>query len=194
MTSLAPLSTVPGAAGILTTYFVSWKRSMMNFRAMKTDYCVKGQNGNETLMSHCNSGIDYVTLSFVNNSPENEPSGYPGDNFGAHCWAVYYNNPAGVQSQLLETCHDIQGSIEYCQQQGVKVLLGIGGVYGPGSNYSVSAGNGAEFATFLNNAFGSYVPGLDVPRPFDDGDHHVRVDGYLLDLETNMSMSACFLT
>lgn len=47
-----------------------------------------GQQGPKDLASICQSdGVDYVTLAFINNSPEQDTSGldYPGSNFGPFC-------------------------------------------------------------------------------------------------------------
>lgn len=126
-----------------------------------------------------------MTLSFVNTSPENDPSGYPGTNFAGHCWAGTYKNEDGVQSKLLSECHVIKQDISYCQDKGVKVLLSIGGVYNAEySNYKVStAEKGVEFADFLYNAFGPYDPSWTGPRPFDNGPEPNFVDGFDFDIE-----------
>jgi chitinase len=147
-------------------------------------YALQGQSGSETLASHCDSGVDYITLGFVNMSPQNEPSGYPGTNFGEHCWAGTYNNTSGEPTQLLSNCIDIKGDINYCQQQGVKIILSIGGAHTDGVNdYQVDADKGASFATFLWKAFGPYDPTWGGPRPFDNGTEHAAVDGFDFDIE-----------
>lgn len=49
-----------------------------------------GQKTGPSLSSVCNNdGFEYITLGFLNNSPENDPSGldYPGSNFAGNCGA-----------------------------------------------------------------------------------------------------------
>ena len=136
------------------------------------------------LRTYCDSGIDYITLAFVNSAPEHEESGYPGTNFGSHCWAGTYTHN-GVESNLLNNCVDIKGDIPYCQSQGVKVLLSIGGVYNATTaNYEVSTDqNGVDFADFLYSAFGPLDPTWDGPRPFDTDDEPAAIDGFDFDIE-----------
>ncbi|KAH8169824.1 glycosyl hydrolases family 18 domain-containing protein [Sarocladium implicatum] len=147
-----------------------------------------GVPGFERLANYCDSGIEYVTLSFVNLSPENDPSGYPGTNFAAHCWDEYYANPEGVESHLLSHCPTIQEDIPYCQERGVKVLLSIGGHYNDGSNnYAVSSEeNGVEFAEFLYKAFGPLQDGYTGPRPFDTEETKPAIDGFDFDIEARL--------
>lgn len=145
-----------------------------------------GQNENANLSDICaDSSFEYITLGFVNVSPENGgASGYPGDNFANHCWAGYYTNN-GVESKLLNDCPYLVPGIELCQQKyGKKVLLSVGGYTDTGS-YSISSyHNGVEFAEFLWGAFGPYEESwADQPRPFDSEDTHVAVDGYDFDIE-----------
>lgn len=162
-----------------------------NASAVDADLNYQGQAGYESLRTHCNSGIDIVTLAFVNNSPESQASGYPGTNFAGHCGAATYNNTEGVSSNLLSECVDIINSISYCQDQGVKVLLSIGGVYSSYSNYTVSSTqNGQKFAEFLYKAFGPYDASWHGPRPFDNGTHRTHVDGFDFDIEGAFGMSA----
>lgn len=149
-----------------------------------------GQAGDGDLATACASdAFEYITLSFVNLSPENGgPTGYPGTNFAAHCWATVYTVD-GEASELLSDCKVIQAGIAPCQQLGKKVLLSVGGVASSVSNYTVSsAENGIEFAYFLYGAFGPYVDTWgDAPRPFDDttdGVVHNAVDGYDFDIES----------
>lgn len=157
-----------------------------------------GQNGGDNLTTICQNDptFDYITLGFVNVSPENGgASGYPGDNFAAHCWASWYTNN-GAQSQLLSECPYLTPAISICQRLGKKVLLSIGGVYGTDSNYTISNyDNGADFASFVWNAFGPYNEDWVAnggPRPFDNGDIHNAVDGYDFDLESEYGKSFFF--
>lgn len=153
-----------------------------------------GQHGDADLATACqDSSIEYITLGFVNVSPENGGStGYPGDNFGGHCWAEYYE-VGETTSQLLSECPSLTPGIAVCQQLGKKVLLSVGGVYDSSkSDYSVSSwDNGVAFAEFIFGAFGPRTSdwvALGKPRPFDDGTTYNAVDGYDFDLESSLGM------
>ncbi|CAK7568008.1 MAG: Chitinase 2 [Sporothrix epigloea] len=139
-----------------------------------------GQRGNDDLGAVCSTGVDYVTLAFVDVSPENGgPSRYAGDNFADHCYAGYYPG-----SSLLYDCPPITNNWQICKEKGVKLLLSVGGVFSSGSNYTVSTdANAIEFANFLWYAFGPYDPDHSDVRPFDIGDSHFFVDGFDLDIE-----------
>ncbi|KAM0453952.1 hypothetical protein ACHAPV_007592 [Trichoderma viride] len=142
----------------------------------------------EGIRTHCDSGVDSITLGFVNNAPDTvDASGYPGTNFGPNCWGVYLGDN-NVPSNLLSHCTTLQNDIPYCRSKGVKVILSIGGVYNSlTSNYYVKDNStGTEFATFLYNAFGPYNSSWTGPRPFDASpDVHTAVDGFDFDIEIN---------
>lgn len=147
-----------------------------------------GQNGNADIADVCtDTSFDYITLAFINVSPENGgSSGLPGSNFAGHCWAGNYDNN-GFVSNLLNDCPYLTPGIEVCQTLfGKKVLLSIGGEFTEVSNYSVSSyENGVEFANFIWGAYGPYDESWGAqPRPFDYGDLHVAVDGYDFDIES----------
>lgn len=158
-----------------------------------------GQHGSGDLATACEDpSFDFITLGFVNLSPENGGStGYPGTNFGGHCWAEWYEAD-GSSSKLLSECPSLTPGIAVCQQLGKKVLLSIGGVYSPidGSDYTVSSwDNGVAFAEFIWGAFGprdSEWVALDKPRPFDDGTTYNAVDGYDFDLESSLGTCSLF--
>ncbi|RMI97945.1 hypothetical protein CDV36_016164 [Fusarium kuroshium] len=149
-----------------------------------------GQLGNEALKSYCDNGPEYVTLSFVNQAPENTKSGYPGTNFAGHCGAGTYKNEEDVGGDLLSECYSIKEGIPYCQEHGVKVLLSIGGVYNAdGGNYKVTTDQkGVDFADFLWSAFGPYDKDWNGPRPFDadDGSTRPAIDGFDFDIEHDL--------
>lgn len=146
-----------------------------------------GQAGNVSLGAYCESGgFDYITIGFINNSPEQDQSGldYPGTNFGGHCAAEVYEKD-GNKSQLLRSCDAIAEDIPKCQASGKKVLLSIGGAWINGTNYTVSSPQkGEEFADFLWHAFGPPDPTYVGARPFDvAGDNQIIVDGFDFDIE-----------
>lgn len=125
------------------------------------DYAVNaywGQIGGKSLASYCESdGFDYVTVSFIINTPEQDPAtGYPGTNFGQHCSAEFFE-VGTAKSSLNKNCQQIIQGIPACKANGKKVLLSIGGAFVPGVNYTVSSQQkGEDFADFLWSAFGPY--------------------------------------
>ncbi|KAK0656438.1 glycoside hydrolase superfamily [Cercophora newfieldiana] len=146
-----------------------------------------GQTGDVRLKTYCDlDTFEYVSVGFVNNSPEHDTSGlnYPGTNFGNNCGAEVYEN-GQQKSKLLSNCNLIAADIPYCQAKGKKVLLSIGGHPGANNNYEVTSKANAEyFATFVWEAFGPLNPSSNTPRPFDrTGQPPVVVDGFDFDLE-----------
>lgn len=155
--------------------------------------------GSNRLRNYCDTpGFEYVTIGFINSSPEHDPSGlrYPGTNFAKHCISDKYQNPDNEEnSNLLSRCGQIAADVRYCQRQGKKVLLSIGGASGSDYDYSISNGpEGEYFAEFIWEAFGPFNPDSDKPRPFDDnflgadeGQEHFVFDGFDFDLEQKFS-------
>ncbi|KAH9888712.1 glycoside hydrolase superfamily [Xylariomycetidae sp. FL2044] len=147
-----------------------------------------GQSGPPTdrLAQHCaSSAIDYITIGFVNNSPENgDGTNYPGTNFAAHCAAEVYVKD-GQNSKLLSACSYIKEDIKTCQSLGKKVLLSIGGEYSDSNNYAISTvQKGQEFADFMFDAFGPFDHSWEGPRPFDVSEtDHTCLDGFDFDIE-----------
>lgn len=133
--------------------------------------------------------MQYATLSFINSAPEHDPTGneYPSINFSSFCGAAGYIGPNGMETALLKDCASLKADIPYCQSQGVKVILSIGGEYGPSNNYAVTSDeNGEYFAEFLYNAFGPYNDKWGGPRPFDSDSGSVAVDGFDFDIEAKL--------
>ncbi|KAJ6781292.1 hypothetical protein PWT90_07978 [Aphanocladium album] len=146
-----------------------------------------GQTGpsDERLRDRCDEGADYISLSFVTSSPENNPTGYPGIGFAAHCWGTAFEKD-GVPSNLLNHCQTIIDDLEYCRKKGTKMLLSIGGVWNKEtSDYRLTTEkNGRIFANFLWRAFGPYDASWTGPRPFDKSPtEHSQIDGFDFDLE-----------
>ncbi|CAK7214427.1 Chitinase 2 [Sporothrix bragantina] len=146
-----------------------------------------GQNGDRTLTEVCQQdAIDYVTLSVVNQAPEQDgTTNYPGMEFAAHCPGTMYEVD-GVASNLIDGCTDIIEGIPVCQAKGIRVLLSIGGVFDAQlANYNVTTeANGRYFADFLWGAFGPYNASWTGPRPFDaSATEHTSVDGFDFDIE-----------
>lgn len=154
-----------------------------------------GQKGTpqDRLRNFCDSSVEYVTVGFINTSPEHDKSAlkYPGSDFGQHCAAAVYTDTNGVKTKLFSQCGEISADVRYCQKKGKKVLLSIGGE--AGGDYSVkNAAEGEYFANFVWGAFGPYKSSWGKKaRPFDDyygadpGDEHFVFDGFDFDLETN---------
>jgi chitinase len=154
-----------------------------------------GQKGASTdrLRTYCDdSSFEYVTIGFINQSPEQDPSNlrYPGSDFAIHCMGESYKDNKGVESNLLSHCGQISADVRYCQKKGKKVLLSIGGQFSQSSDYTVSSPpEGEHFANFIWNAFGPYNPAWNGARPFDDnyaadvGEEHFVFDGFDFDIE-----------
>ena len=146
---------------------------------LRNDFNTQGQSGYDNLGTFCDSGVSYVTLSSINVSPQNGPDNVPGSNFAGHCIGTNYILPDGTVTDLKDPCSDIGPWIPYCQEQGVKVLLSIGGALGDYEVTSVS--NGQYFAEYLYKAFGPYDSSWDGARPFGND----SVDGFDFDIEYN---------
>lgn len=115
----------------------------------------------QPLSTYCqDASVDTVILSFVNAFPTLQV------NFANQCGLTFDNG--------LLHCPTIGEDIAYCQAQGKKVLLSLGGQLG---DYGfTSDAEATEFATTLWNKFGG---GEDPERPFDTA----VVDGFDLDIE-----------
>lgn len=137
--------------------------------------------------------MDYIPLGFINLFPA-QANGWPGSNYASSCWAEYYDAPGyhGVDNNtnnlLLSHCPGMAQDIQYCQSQGKKILLSLGGAT-PEYNLT-GAVDGVAFADFL---WGAYGPLTDAwagkPRPFDplpgtEGEGiPTIVDGFDFDIE-----------
>jgi hypothetical protein len=136
-----------------------------------------------------NSNVDIVPLGFLDIYPA-QGNGYPGTNFASSCTGTNFagpgydsvNNPA--LNDLKNDCPTLVDGIGYCQQQGKKVLLSLGGAPGT-TDYQLTSTSDAEYmADFLWGAFGPLQTPNNWPRPFDDaatGTH--EVDGFDFDIE-----------
>jgi chitinase len=165
-----------------------------------------GQSGTEEqrLRTFCETGsFEYVTVGFINKSPEQDPSGlnYPGSDFSVHCGGDVYKNSNGDPSYLQNRCGRIAADVRYCQSLGKKVLLSIGGDWNPPqANYTISSPpEGEYFADFVWKAFGPYDPSSTTPRPFDDNyiadageDEHFVFDGFDFDIEHKFGKQSPF--
>lgn len=120
-----------------------------------------GQNGNEgTLTETCATGkFSYVNIAFLNKFGNGQT---PEINLAGHC------NPAN------DGCTIISQSIDYCQKQGIKVLLSIGG--GIGSYSLASEADAKNVATYLWNNF---LGGTSNSRPLGNA----ILDGIDFDIE-----------
>ncbi|VFQ97803.1 unnamed protein product [Cuscuta campestris] len=124
-----------------------------------------GQNGNEgSLTETCATRIyTTVLISFLSSFGDGQT---PALNLANHCDP---SSPSG--------CKSIGTEIKYCQQQGIKIMLSLGGSAG---NYSLSSPKDAQnFADYLWNTFfggGGFqdviLDGIDfdieVPMPYLD--------------------------
>ncbi|CAI9762457.1 unnamed protein product [Fraxinus pennsylvanica] len=120
-----------------------------------------GQNGGEgTLAATCATGFyKYVNIGFLTTFGNGQT---PVLNLAGHC-----DPPSG-------TCTGLSNDIRACQNQGIKVLLSLGGATG---SYSLSsAANAQEVADYLWN---TYLGGQSSSRPLGDA----VLDGVDFDIE-----------
>ncbi|KAJ6868212.1 acidic endochitinase SE2-like [Populus alba x Populus x berolinensis] len=121
-----------------------------------------GQNGNEgSLADTCNSGnYQFVNVAFLSSFGNGQS---PVLNLAGHC-----DPNAG-------TCTGISNDIRSCQNQGIKVLLSIGG--GAGSYSLSSADDAGQVANYIWNNF---LGGQSSSRPLGDA----ILDGVDFDIES----------
>ncbi|KAJ6868219.1 hypothetical protein NC651_033315 [Populus alba x Populus x berolinensis] len=125
-----------------------------------------GQNGNEgTLAQTCATGrYAYVNIAFLNKFGNGQT---PEMNLAGHC------NPANGG------CTIVSGGIKSCQQQGIKVLLSLGGGIG---NYTLASKDDARnVADYLWNNF---LGGQSSSRPLGDA----VLDGIDFDIEQGSTL------
>ncbi|KAG6745652.1 hypothetical protein POTOM_050151 [Populus tomentosa] len=125
-----------------------------------------GQNGNEgTLAQTCATGrYAYVNIAFLNKFGNGQT---PEMNLAGHC------NPANGG------CTIVSGGIKSCQQQGIKVLLSLGGGIG---NYTLASKDDARnVADYLWNNF---LGGQSSSRPLGDA----VLDGIDFDIEQGSAL------
>jgi chitinase len=128
------------------------------------------------------SALDIINIGFINEFPEQSPSGWPGSNFGNQCNGETYTI-GGLTTKLLSGCHQIVEDIPICQAAGKKVFLSLGGA-SPATQQILEEDTAIAFADFLWLAFGPVnQTWVDIggPRPFGD----VVVDGFDFDIEHN---------
>lgn len=151
------------------------KLSIAAFDAKSKDNLVVywGQNSaasQQRLNYYCQENrADLVILSFMTAFPGT--NGVPSLNFANMCWQTF-------EGTNLLHCDDIASDIKTCQDNGVKILLSLGGASGA---YGFSSEDeGKEFAHTLWDMF---LEGSNstVDRPFDDS----IIDGFDLDIEDN---------
>ncbi|XP_077234349.1 acidic endochitinase-like [Tasmannia lanceolata] len=120
-----------------------------------------GQNGNEgTLAETCGTGnYAFVNLAFLCTFGNGQT---PQINLAGHC-DPYSNG-----------CTGLSDDIKTCQDQGVKVMLSIGG--GAGSYFLTSADDARQVANYL---WDNYLSGKSDSRPLGDA----VLDGIDFDIE-----------
>ncbi|KFX91560.1 hypothetical protein O988_07700 [Pseudogymnoascus sp. VKM F-3808] len=152
-----------------------------------------GQSGG-TLRTYCETtDLDYIPLGFISLFPA-QANGWPGSNYASSCWAEYYDAPGyhGVDNNtnnlLLSHCPGMAQDIQYCQSQGKKILLSLGG--GTPEYNLTGKVDGEAFADFLWGAYGPLTDAwAGLPRPFDplpgtEGEGiPTIVDGFDFDIE-----------
>jgi chitinase len=134
-----------------------------------------GQNGGSTtenadLSTYCteDAGVDVVVLSFLYQYGNGVT--VPSGNIGPTCFIDTDGQP--------QLCDQLAGQIQTCKDNGVKVILSLGGASGA---YSLSSAEEAStIGQNLWNAYGNSGNGT-VPRPFGK----TFVDGWDMDIESN---------
>lgn len=117
-------------------------------------------------------------------------NGYPAVDFGNACSAdPVYVGPGTdhTKDKLYQRCRSVQRDIPYCQANGKKIVLSLGG----GTNTYQLTGEieGTDFANFLWQAYGPYKSSYTGIRPLDrgyDNDNayeHIDIDGFDFDIE-----------
>lgn len=142
-----------------------------------------GQNGggtieNNDLSTYCtsSSGIDVLVLAFLYEygNGNNIASG----TIGQSC----YISPSGEPQQ----CDDLAAAVQTCKNNGVKIILSLGGAVGA---YSLQSQDQAQtIGQNLWDAWGN-APNGSVPRPFGS----VAVDGFDYDIEASSGSQCIFL-
>jgi chitinase len=136
-----------------------------------------------------NSNVDIIPLGFLDIYPA-QGNGYPGTNFARSCTGSNFAAPGynGVndpsEDDLKNDCPTLVDGIGFCQSEGKKILLSLGGA--PGSTqYQLTSTSDAEYmADFLWGAFGPLQTHNTWPRPFDDAATGTNsVDGFDFDIE-----------
>ncbi|CAK9176956.1 unnamed protein product [Ilex paraguariensis] len=125
-----------------------------------------GQNGNEgTLAAACATGnYQFINIAFLTTFGNGQT---PVLNLAGHC-----DPPSG-------TCTTLSDDIRACQNQGIKVLLSLGGATG---SYSLSSADDAtQVANYLWNNF---LGGQSSSRPLGDA----ILDGIDFDIESGSGL------
>ncbi|GAM86992.1 hypothetical protein ANO11243_050130 [Dothideomycetidae sp. 11243] len=155
---------------------VSSAPTMLSTRANQGQNVVYwGQNGGNTvenndLSAYCtpSSGIDIIVLAFLYEYGNGMT--IPSGTIGQSCYIDTSGNPSN--------CDTLAAAIGTCQQNGVKIILSLGGAVGA---YSLSSQQEAQtigqnlWAAYGNTAQGS------VPRPFGSN----FVNGWDFDIEAS---------
>ena len=105
-------------------------------------------------------------------------NGWPGTDFANACGGTY-TTTGGQTTKFLASCPQVATDIQYCQSQGKKILLSLGGGSATGA-YVASVDSAIAFADQLWDAFGPVKCDYTGPRPFGD----VVIDGFDFDIES----------
>jgi len=151
---------------------------------MTVIYWGQDSNGGEQdLRDYCmDSTFDIIVIAFVYDFPTASGSTFPGMNFAGHCGDTFSkSNPL-----LLDCASTIGDDITYCQQQGKKIMISLGGAEG---KYGFTSDSQAQ--TFATTVWNLFLGGTSTTRPFGTA----VVDGVDLDIEKGASTSySAFIT
>ncbi|KAJ9070191.1 Chitinase 2 [Entomophthora muscae] len=126
------------------------------------------QRKEHPLQDYCRDGTyDVLVMSFLTKFNAEDPNGFPELNLGDHCKGMYEgtNHPK---------CDEVAEGIKFCQKQGKRVLLSMGGFNG---NYTIATKADADSLAY--RMWGLYFGGTAEHRPFLDA----VLDGIDLDIE-----------
>ncbi|KAI9295140.1 glycoside hydrolase, partial [Neoconidiobolus thromboides FSU 785] len=110
---------------------------------------------------------DTIVISFLIKFNAEIKNGHPVLNMGKHCSKKFPNS-------LHPYCPEVAAGIKYCQNQGKKVLLSMGGYAG---DYTLKDDESAK--NFAQRVWDLYLGGKTDHRPFGE----VALDGIDLDIE-----------
>lgn len=166
---------LPAAVGLLAGSAAAIPYDLMPRQAPGAQNVIYwGQNGSgvteRDLAAYCNSGagVDIVVLSFLYQWGNGVT--YPSGVMGQSC----YISPSG-EPQLCDT---LASAISTCQDEGVKIIISLGGASGA---YTLKSE--AEAETIGQHLWDSYGNSCNTsaPRPFGD----TFVNGWDFDIEHN---------
>lgn len=139
-------------------------------------YWGQGPDGETDLRDYCqDSTIDILVIAFLHDFPYYPGSNLPGLNIAGHCNKAFSKS----DPHFLDCSKNVGPDITYCQQQGKKVMLSIGGGHG-----NIAFTDDAQATTAADTVWNMFLGGSYAQRPFGSA----VLDGIDLDIETGTSI------